>query len=209
MLNRIEATALLDWAHAQNPGPWRAHSLHVARAAGAIAEKCGMDGERAWVLGALHDVGRYEGVRGLHHAVAGYALLMEKGDPGAARVCVTHSFPDGRLEHFNGRRDGGGGLSAPVSGRNHPRRLRPAHPALRRDLHRAGRLPDGETAGGRGAAPRSGAGTGRKMAGVSESAARFRAAHGRERLFAVRRMRRRDLRGGGLRQHRTIRRCVP
>ena len=105
MLNRIEATALLDWAHAQNPGPWRAHSLHVARAAGAIAEKCGMDGERAWVLGALHDVGRCEGVRGLHHAVAGYALLMEKGDPGAARVCVTHSFPDGRLEHFNGRRD--------------------------------------------------------------------------------------------------------
>ena len=105
MLNRIEAAALLDWAHAQNPGPWRAHSLHVARAAGAIAEKCGMDGERAWVLGALHDVGRYEGVRGLHHAVAGYALLMEKGDPGAARVCVTHSFPDGRLEHFNGRRD--------------------------------------------------------------------------------------------------------
>ena len=105
MLNRIEATALLDWAHAQNPGPWRAHSLHVARAAGAIAEKCGMDGERAWVLGALHDVGRYEGVRGLHHAVAGYALLMEKSDPGAARVCVTHSFPDGRLEHFNGRRD--------------------------------------------------------------------------------------------------------
>ena len=77
MLNRIEATALLDWAHAQNPGPWRAHSLHVARAAGAIAEKCGIDGERAWVLGALHDVGRYEGVRGLHHAVAGYALLME------------------------------------------------------------------------------------------------------------------------------------
>ena len=105
MLNRIEAAALLDWAHAQNPGPWRAHSLHVARAAGAIAEKCGMDGERAWVLGALHDVGRYEGVRGLHHAVAGYALLMEKGDPGAARVCVTHSFPDGRLEHFNGKRD--------------------------------------------------------------------------------------------------------
>ena len=105
MLNRIEATTLLDWAHAQNPGPWRAHSLHVARAAGAIAEKCGMDGERAWVLGALHDVGRYEGVRGLHHAVAGYALLMEKGDPGAARVCVTHSFPDGRFEHFNGRRD--------------------------------------------------------------------------------------------------------
>lgn len=105
MLNRTEATALLDWAHTQNPGPWRAHSLHVARAAGAIAEKCGMDDERAWVLGALHDIGRYEGVRGLHHAVAGYALLMEKGDPGAARICVTHSFPDGCFEHFNGKRD--------------------------------------------------------------------------------------------------------
>lgn len=105
MLSQIEATELLEWAHGQNPGPWREHSLHAARAARAIAERCGMDADRAWVLGALHDIGRYEGVRGLHHAVAGYALLTERGDSEAARVCVTHSFPDGCFDHFNGKRD--------------------------------------------------------------------------------------------------------
>lgn len=93
MLNREQASALLEWAGAQNPGPWTQHSLHVARAAEAIASRCGMDAGRAWVLGALHDIGRWEGVRALHHAIAGYRLMMEKGDPGAARICMTHSFP--------------------------------------------------------------------------------------------------------------------
>ena len=72
MLNREQASALLEWAGTQNPGPWTQHSLHVARAAEAIASRCGMDAGRAWVLGALHDIGRWEGVRALHHAIAGY-----------------------------------------------------------------------------------------------------------------------------------------
>lgn len=105
MLNRLEAMALLEWANAQNPGPWREHSLHTARAAESIAAHCGMDAERAWVLGALHDIGRYEGVRDMHHIVAGYRLLMEKGDPGAARICMTHSFPGGDPECYLGRWD--------------------------------------------------------------------------------------------------------
>ena len=75
MLNREQASALLEWAGAQNPGPWTQHSLHVARAAEAIASRCGMDAGRAWVLGALHDIGRWEGVRALHHAIAGYRLI--------------------------------------------------------------------------------------------------------------------------------------
>ena len=105
MLNREEATALLDWANGLNPGPWRAHSLHAARAAETIAARCGMDADRAWVLGALHDIGRYEGVFDMHHTVAGYRLLMEKGDPGAARICMTHSFPDGNPDSYLGERD--------------------------------------------------------------------------------------------------------
>ena len=105
MLNRREAAALLDWASGLNPGPWREHSLHAARAAEAIAARCGMDADRAWVLGALHDVGRYEGVRAMHHVVAGYQLLMEKGDPGAARICMTHSFPDGNPDSYLGEQD--------------------------------------------------------------------------------------------------------
>ena len=105
MLNREEALALLDWAAALNPGPWKAHSLNVARAAEAIAAACGMDAERAWVLGALHDIGRYEGVRAMHHIVAGYNLLMEKGDPAAARICMTHSFPGGNPMSYLGKWD--------------------------------------------------------------------------------------------------------
>lgn len=94
MLNRNEVLKMLDWADGLNPGPWKQHSLHAARAAQTIAEACGMDAQRAWTLGALHDIGRYEGVRGMHHIVAGYNLMHERGEDAIARVCMTHSFPD-------------------------------------------------------------------------------------------------------------------
>lgn len=105
MLNRKEALELLDWAAALNPGPWKAHSLNAARAAEAIASACGLDAERAWILGALHDIGRYEGVRAMHHIVAGYHLLMQKDDPAAARICMTHSFPGGDPLSYLGKWD--------------------------------------------------------------------------------------------------------
>lgn len=105
MLNREEAMRLLDWAAAQNPGPWREHSLNAARAAEAIAKHSGLDPERAWVSGALHDIARFEGVRAMHHTVAGYNFLMEKGEPELARICMTHSFPTGRVEEYLGKWD--------------------------------------------------------------------------------------------------------
>jgi len=105
MLNRTEALALLEWAHEQNPGPWREHSLHAARAAEAIAKKAGLDPERAWVCGALHDIGRFEGVRAMHHIIAGYNLLMERGEPELARICMTHSFPGGEPLSYIGQWD--------------------------------------------------------------------------------------------------------
>ena len=80
MMNRKQALEALDWASRQNPGPWREHSLTAARAASAIAAACGMDAERAYVLGAMHDIGRYEGVRGMHHAIAGYEWLHARGE---------------------------------------------------------------------------------------------------------------------------------
>jgi len=100
-----EAMALLDWAHEQNPGPWRAHSLGVARACGEIARGLGLDHEKAYALGLLHDIGRYEGVRGMHHVIAGYELLMSRGMEEAARISITHSFPDRKLEHYIGKKD--------------------------------------------------------------------------------------------------------
>ena len=100
-----EAALLLDWAHEQNPGPWRAHSLGVARVCREIARALGLDDEKAYTLGLLHDIGRYEGVRGIHHVIAGYELLMAKGMEEAARICITHSFPDRKYEHYIGAMD--------------------------------------------------------------------------------------------------------
>ena len=99
---RQEALDLLAWAVSCNPGPWREHSLGVARAAETIAAAAGLDGERAYICGLLHDIGRYEGVRALHHVIVGYDLLMEKGWDIPARICITHSFPDGNLARYGG-----------------------------------------------------------------------------------------------------------
>lgn len=89
---REEAESLLSWASAQNPGPWAAHSRVVARAAETIAAASGLDAERAYMSGLLHDIGRYEGVRGLHHVYAGYELLKSKGYDALAKICLSHSF---------------------------------------------------------------------------------------------------------------------
>lgn len=99
---RTEAQALLEWAHERNPGPWAAHSRGVARAAETIAAAAGLDAEQAYICGLLHDIGRYEGVRGLHHVLAGYDLLAARGWDVPARICITHSFPTHTLRHFGG-----------------------------------------------------------------------------------------------------------
>ena len=99
---RKEAEQLLIWAHEQNPGPWADHSRVVARAAETIAKKSGLDPERAYLSGLLHDIGRYEGVRGLHHVYAGYELLNEKGFVEIAIICLSHSFPYQHLGAYLG-----------------------------------------------------------------------------------------------------------
>ncbi len=91
--SRQEADDLLAWAYECNPGPWVEHSRVVGRMAETVAARCGLDAEKAYACGLLHDVGRYEGVRRLHHTIAGYELLMRKGYADVARVCLTHSFP--------------------------------------------------------------------------------------------------------------------
>jgi predicted hydrolase (HD superfamily) len=57
---RAEAEELLIWAHEQNPGPWTEHCRVAARAAEVIARKCGLDAERAYISGLLHDIGYYD-----------------------------------------------------------------------------------------------------------------------------------------------------
>ena len=88
-----EAEQLMAEAAARNPGPWIAHSFHVADAARRIAALVpGMKSEEAFILGLLHDIGRREGVTGMRHVLDGYAFLNGLGYLEAARICMTHSF---------------------------------------------------------------------------------------------------------------------
>lgn len=98
MMNRFQALELLEWGEKQNPGPWRAHSLTAARAAEAIATACGMDAERAFVFGALHDIGRYEGVRGNASRDCRLRDDDAKGRKRNRAHLLTHSFPRMRVD---------------------------------------------------------------------------------------------------------------
>lgn len=87
------AEDVLSWAAAQNPGPWEAHSRYVAQACEAIAARCpGLDAETAYVLGLLHDVGRYAGVSSERHLIDGYRYCIARGWEKAAQVCISHAF---------------------------------------------------------------------------------------------------------------------
>lgn len=67
---REEAEALLREAEQCNPGPWGDHSRTAAHCAEAIAAHCpGLDPDKAYILGLLHDIGRRFGVRHLGHCV--------------------------------------------------------------------------------------------------------------------------------------------
>ena len=101
-----EAHRLLAEAETCNPGPWGNHSRVAAHCARMIASRCpGMDEEKAYILGLLHDIGRKFGVRHLGHVSDGYSYMLSLGYDEAARICLTHSFNNGRLEEYIGRHD--------------------------------------------------------------------------------------------------------
>ncbi|MBU0493840.1 MAG: HD domain-containing protein [Chloroflexi bacterium] len=91
---RQQAEAYLAEAHTLNPGPWVQHSRYAGQAAAAIAaHHPHLDPDTAYVLGCLHDIGRRAGVTDMRHAIDGYDFMQAEGYPGAAQVCLTHSFP--------------------------------------------------------------------------------------------------------------------
>ncbi|MBE7004264.1 MAG: HDOD domain-containing protein [Ruminococcaceae bacterium] len=103
---RDEAEKLLAEAELCNPGLWGDHSRTVAHCAQKIAESCeGMDPEKAYIVGLLHDIGRKFGVGHLRHVADGYTYMMSLGYDEAARVCLTHSFNTNKLEDYVGRFD--------------------------------------------------------------------------------------------------------
>ena len=106
MLNIEQAKQELTIAAQNNPGPWERHSLVAADNARLIAEKIpGMDPEKAYMMGLLHDSGRRVGVTGMRHVIDGYDYLMQLGEPDLARICLTHSFASRNVEHFEGKHD--------------------------------------------------------------------------------------------------------
>ena len=101
-INKKIAIDLLEWAGNKNPGKWVDHSYNVAIAAEKIAKVCNLDKDFAYILGLLHDIGRYEGVTNIRHVLAGYNLMKENDYLNAARICLTHSFPDKNIKSFAG-----------------------------------------------------------------------------------------------------------
>lgn len=106
MLTIEQAMHELEIAVKNNPGPWEQHSLVAAENARAIAEKVpGMDPEKAYVMGLLHDIGRRVGVTGMRHVIDGYDYLMSIGEPELAVISLTHSFAAKNVEYFEGKHD--------------------------------------------------------------------------------------------------------
>ena len=90
--SRSEAERLLKDAAASNPGKWETHSRVCACCAERIAGACGMDPDKAYILGLLHDIGRKFGVGHLRHVSDGYKYMLSLGYDEAAKACLTHSF---------------------------------------------------------------------------------------------------------------------
>lgn len=103
--DRLEAERLLREAEECNPGPWGDHSRVAAHCAQAIASSCGMDEEKAYILGLLHDIGRKFGVRHLGHVSDGYQYMLSLDYPEVAQICLTHSFNNRNLQEYIGKFD--------------------------------------------------------------------------------------------------------
>lgn len=105
MINRKEADKLLHEAAIMNPGLWINHSKNVAIAAMKITKHChGKNPEKAYYLGLLHDIGRRFGISHFKHTLDGYYFLEDK-DLFAAEICLTHSFPNKKIEEYQGEID--------------------------------------------------------------------------------------------------------
>lgn len=89
-------SGIAEWINQQYLREYIFHSIGIAEAAAKIAAKSGLNEERAYVLGLLHDYGKRQRQKetGVSHIMAGYDRMMTAGWTDVARICLTHSFPD-------------------------------------------------------------------------------------------------------------------
>ena len=104
-MDRDEAYKLLMESSKLNPGRWIEHSLNVGIIAERLAEKLGVDKNRAYACGILHDIGRREGITGTRHIIDGYNFLEQLGYSDIARCCITHSFFVKNVKYIYGKPD--------------------------------------------------------------------------------------------------------
>ena len=104
--SREEAERIIREAEAINPGPWGDHCRVAAHCAECIAARCeGMNPDKAYVVGLLHDIGRRFGGRHLGHVADGFSYMMSLGYDEVARICLTHSFNNQSMDGYIGKID--------------------------------------------------------------------------------------------------------
>ncbi len=77
-----------------NTSSWISHSIYEAQLAENIAEKLGLNKEKAMTLGILHDYGR-KYTHTFEHVTVGFEKLVELGWEDEAIAAIVHSFIDG------------------------------------------------------------------------------------------------------------------
>ncbi|NJP39644.1 HD domain-containing protein [Oscillospiraceae bacterium HV4-5-C5C] len=107
--SRKQAEALLNESEKLNPGKWADHCRVAAQCAEKIASACtgsdNLDPDKAYVLALLHDIGRRFGPSQFGHISDGYHYMQQLGYDEAARICLTHSFPQQDIQSYIGRYD--------------------------------------------------------------------------------------------------------
>ena len=71
------------------------HSTGVAESAYKIAQKCGLDAQKAYIAGLLHDYGKIQNEKESRksHFMYGYEKMLNLGYSFVAKICITHCFP--------------------------------------------------------------------------------------------------------------------
>lgn len=71
---------------------WIKHSYNVAYVAETIGELSGLDPEKCYVMGLLHDFGRGQDKK-IRHTILGYKSLKQNGvSEEVARIAITHLY---------------------------------------------------------------------------------------------------------------------
>ncbi len=104
-MNLEAAVEIINERKQVSNGNWYEHSVYVASAAYAIADRLKMDAEKAFVMGVMHDIGRSFSKGQFQHIRDGYEYLTSLGYAEIAKICLTHSFVIQDINTYVGKMD--------------------------------------------------------------------------------------------------------